>query len=1456
MTESRQDGLTPVKRALLEIRELRARLAHAESGGREPIAVVGIGCRFPGGANDPASYWQLLCEGRDAIGPVPSDRWDQAAYYHPDPDHPGTMTMREGGFLDGVDLFDAEMFGISPREAATMDPQQRLALEVAWAALEDASIPPDALRGTQTGVFLGVGNSDYWRMVFADRLSLDAYGASGNSYAVAAGRISYVLGLQGPSIAVDTACSASLVAVHLASASLRSGECDRALAGGVNLILSPDANVVFTKARMLAADGRSKSFDATADGYGRGEGCGFVVLRRLSDAIRDGDRILATIRGSAINHDGRSGGLTAPNGQAQQAVIRGALAASGLDGVDVGYLEAHGTGTPLGDPIELHAAGAVYGMNRTADRPLVVGSCKTNFGHLEAAAGIAGLIKAILAVRHGVIPPHRNFVVPNPHIDWSTLPVRIPVEGEVWLTPGAPRRAGISSFGFSGTNAHIIVEQAPEAEPKDTPLPPLAVLPLSARSDSALRQLASAVQVEVEQGTSLGALCRTAALGRNHFEYRIAVPVVSGEQLRRLLDQVAVTGQADGSHRGVVEPGQTARVALMFAGQGTQYPGMGADAYRDLPAFRDAVEEVVREAGDEVGPRIRAAVVGTAGLDVTATGLAQPAIFAVQYGLWRVIESWGIEPAVVLGHSIGEFAAAVAAGVLTVGDATRLVVARGAAMQALPDGGAMAVVFAAESIVGDLEGVELAAVNAPDQVVISGPSPAVDQACSAAEARGIRTKRLVVSHAFHSALMEPMLESFRRVADSIIAHPARIPVISTVTGAPAGAEFGRSEYWCRQIREPVRFSAAVEAVRSYDIGAIVDVGPHPALAAILASSTVGPRDPAVIPTFRRDEPALTSLCHTLSALYAAGASLRWDAIYSGPGEWVTLPGYPFERRRYWIQASSPTGGPLDSTPDAGWERIVSAARRQADQVPVGFRPEALPALWSALEEVTFAHAQSVLAALGAFDGLADNEYRPTTDILTRAGIASLYRHLVGRWLAGLTARGVLAERDGGFRPIRGRLEAPDLDLTWRQAEAWLSGEPALGRYLRNCGARLQAVMQGTQSPLETLFPGGRSDIAEALYADTGPMRYANLIAAEIMAERLRQGSRPQRVLEIGAGTGGTTVVTAPRLDPTTEYWFTDVSDLFLDRARERFGHYPGIRFAEFDLEKSLDEQGVQPGSFDVVIATNAVHAVRNLAEGLDRVLALLAPDGVLVLVETTRHLAWFDMSTGLIEGWQHFEDEIRVDEPLLSGDRWAEALLDRGFTAAEVVPTGSSPAFHGGQQVIVARKGAGLRVGEVGLPALVEVKPATVAAGGPDAELVSRLTGADVADREELLVEYVRSHVAHVLRLPATEQLGLRHRLMDLGLDSLMAVQLRNRLSTGLGLSDALSATLMFDYPTIEAIAGHLLDRLALSGPSHREGIPPASAFPETPALSEAALAEMTEEDADALLRSRLSEFE
>ncbi len=664
----RLEELSPVKRAILELREMRARLDEVERRRTEPIAIVGLGLRFPGGANDPASFWQLLHDGVDAITEVPADRWDVDAYYDPDPLAPGKMSTRQGGFVVDVDQFAADFFGISPREAIRMDPQQRLLLEVAWEALERAGQSTDKLFGSQTGVFLGISNSDYLRLQLADAEEIDPYVGTGNLLSVAAGRLAYTLGLRGPNMVVDTACSSSLVAVHLACQSLRLGECSLAVAGGINVILSPEVTINFSKAQMMAPDGRCKTFDAAADGYVRSEGCGVIVLKRLAEAIAGGDNILAVIRGTAINQDGRSAGLTAPNGPSQEEVIGRALAAAGVEPAQVNYVETHGTGTALGDPIEVRALAAAYGPGRPADAPLMIGSVKTNLGHLEAAAGIAGLMKAVLALQNEEIPPHLHLKTPNPHLGLADLPIVIPTERTPWPAGKRPRLAGVSSFGFSGTNAHVILEEAPGSVPaRPEPERPLHILALSAKSPTALERLARRYEqhLAAHPEQALGDVCFTANAGRGHFEERLAVVAGSSAEMRARLAAAFAVDDPIGLVRGRAPAAGPPDVAFLFTGQGSQYVNMGRRLYDTQPTFRDAMDRCA----ELLQPYLErpllavlypdaAAHAGKPNPIVDDMAYAQPAQFAVQYALAELWRSWGIEPAVVAGHSVGEYAAA------------------------------------------------------------------------------------------------------------------------------------------------------------------------------------------------------------------------------------------------------------------------------------------------------------------------------------------------------------------------------------------------------------------------------------------------------------------------------------------------------------------------------------------------------------------------------------------------------------------------------------------------------------------------------------------------------------------------------------------------------------------------------------------------------------------------------
>jgi acyl transferase domain-containing protein len=907
----RPDEMSADKQALLALRKMRAKIEELERAKTEPIAIIGLGCRFPGRASDADSYWQLLHGGVDAVAAIPRDRWDIDAFYDPDPDAPGKIYAREGAFVENVDLFDAPFFGISPREAVSMDPQQRLLLEVTWEALEHAGLAPDKLQGSRTGVFVGIGGSDYSQLQMqAGADTLDAYFGTGSSLSAAVGRLSYVLGLVGPNMAVDTACSASLVAVHLACQSLRAGESRTALAGGVNLNLLPEVFVTLCKARMLAADGRCKTFDAAADGYARGEGCGMVVLKRLSEAKADGDRILAVIRGTAVNQDGRSGGLTAPNELAQQELIRSALSVAGIQPAAVSYVEAHGTGTSLGDPIEVQALAAVLGEGRSKDHPLMVGSVKTNFGHLEWAAGVAGLIKVVLALQHEEIPPHLHLKKLNPFVDWDDIPVVVPTEATPWPAGSVPRIAGVSSFGFSGTNSHVIVEEAPRQDEGRTDVDrPLQILTLSARSESALRAVAVRFQTRLTGGLpeALADVCFTANAGRSHFAHRLALVGQSSDQIGQALTDWA-EGNAPQVRSGRVQGVSQPDVVFLFTGQGAQYTGMGRRLYDTAPVFRRALDRCAELFKPHLAQPLLSVMFDAAHQTALGqTAYTQPGLFAIGYALADLWKSWGIEPAVVMGHSLGEYVAACVAGLFSLEDAVKLVAARSRLMQSLPPTGAMAAVAAdpdtLRSIVGArAAAISIAAINGPANIVISGETASISAALESLTAAGIEVQRLAVSHAFHSALMDPILDEFEQVAREIEYRTPRIGIVSNLTGRPIDpAAIGNAGYWRAHLREPVQFAAGMNALYEQGNRIFMEIGPAPTLVGMGRRSI---SDPAVewLPSLRKDRDDWVTILDTLSALYVKGVAVDWSGFDREYGRRkVALPTYPFERRRFWFE---------------------------------------------------------------------------------------------------------------------------------------------------------------------------------------------------------------------------------------------------------------------------------------------------------------------------------------------------------------------------------------------------------------------------------------------------------------------------------------------------------------------------------------------------------------------------
>ncbi|MBF0411467.1 MAG: SDR family NAD(P)-dependent oxidoreductase [Desulfamplus sp.] len=949
MTTKPNDPTDTLKKLYITLKQTQGKLASIESAAREPIAVIGMGCRFPGGADSPEKYWELLIKGKDAITDVPSNRWNAADWLDPDPDVQGKMFTAKGGFLDQpVDMFDAAFFNISPKEAAGLDPQQRLLLEVSRETFENAGIAPSTLKSSACGVFLGMSSDDY---ALAHRHSgnhkvIDAYSITGTTFSTACGRISYIYGLEGPSITVDTACSSALGAVHLACRSLRSRESDLALAGGVNLILSPESHICFSKLRAISPDGCCKSFSADANGYVRGEGCGFVLLKRLSDAVADNDRILAVIRGSAMNQDGKSNGLTAPSGPAQEKVILSALKDAGLSPVDIGFIETHGTGTALGDPIEAEALTSVFAQNissnsdKIRDKKLILGSCKTNIGHLEPASGVAALIKAVLCVNNGKIPPNLHFNTPSPFIPWDDLPIEVPKSTVHWDNSERERIAGVNAFGFSGTNVHVIVGEAPKKSHKtqnfedkkneqsnqfngvalkkngnlDYVEPSHYILPVSAKTESSAKQLQDQYIKFLKENSSLNPfdICRTSAQGRDHFPYRVAAVGADFKGLIKSLESQSPVQTA-------VKPA----LAFLFTGQGSQYPGMGRTLFETQPVFRKTLETCNEILMPLIGESLISMLYD---IDSPSSGdpdrlhqtrFTQPALFAVEYALYTLWRSFGIEPDFMMGHSVGEYVAACAAGLFSLEDGLKLISRRGELMQSLPSGGGMAAVMVPYDKIYDViakysDTLSVAAFNGPNHTVISGDENHLEEVIEPFKAKGIKVVRLTVSHAFHSPLIEPILDKFESVAASISFYQPKIKLISNVTGEIAGKEIMTPAYWRDHIRQPVRFMESMLALQRERVGIFMEIGPKPTLLG-MGRTALSDKDGLWLPSLRVGQADWEVMLSALSKLYTNGFDVNWSELYpEKSSQPVELPTYQFDRRRFWLPIPSCSGS-ADST---------------------------------------------------------------------------------------------------------------------------------------------------------------------------------------------------------------------------------------------------------------------------------------------------------------------------------------------------------------------------------------------------------------------------------------------------------------------------------------------------------------------------------------------------------------
>ncbi|MFJ8914167.1 type I polyketide synthase [Amycolatopsis sp. NPDC102389] len=1451
-----------LKRVTTELDDAHDRIRAHERRDKEPIAIIGMSCRFPGGVRSPEDLWELLAREHDAVSGFPDNRgWDLASLYDPDPDKPGKCYVQDGGFLYDADRFDPGFFGISPREALAMDPQHRLLLETAWEAFERAGLAVAALRGSRTGVYVGGNGTDYSEVLQETPDGVAGYLGIGSAASVASGRLAYTFGLEGPALTIDTACSASLVALHLACQGLRHGDCTMALAAGVTVMSTPGFLVEFSRQRGLAEDARCKAFAEAADGTGLAEGAGVLVLERLSDARRNGHPVLAVVRGSAVNQDGASNGLTAPNGPSQRRVIVSALANAGLSAAEVDAVEAHGTGTTLGDPIEAQALLATYGQGR--ERPLWLGSVKSNLGHTQAAAGVAGVIKMVQAMRNGVLPKTLHVDEPSSHVDWSAGKVSLLTEARPWPEVDRPRRAGVSSFGVSGTNAHVILEQVPAEEPEPSTVDSVVPWAFSAKSETALRETARQLVPVLDAG--LADVGLSLATTRSAWEYRAAVVAPDRERLTALADGQDVPGLVQGV------AGDPGKVVFVFPGQGSQWAGMGLELYQSSPSFAARLDECAEALSSFVDWSLLDVLGDEAAL--ARVDVVQPVLWAVMVSLAAVWESYGVRPDAVVGHSQGEIAAACVSGALSLVDGARVVALRSKAITALAGKGGMVSVALPVDEVRLAEGLSIAAVNGSGATVVSGDLSALDELMASCERDGVRAKRIPVDYASHSVQVEQIRAELLDVLSGVRPVAGRVPLFSTVTGELVDGSGLDAEYWYRNLRQTVEFENAIKSLSEQGFGAFVETSAHPVLTMAIQQTA----DEAVaVGTLRRDEGGLDRVLLSLGEAYVQGVEVDWTRAFTGAHR-VDLPAYPFQRERFWLQrtAGSMTADPLDDIRyRVTWKTIdalpePSLTGRWLVAVPAGIDCDLADPVVRSLE----AHGAETLVlpvsagrdaladrlrGLGALSGVVSLlalDERPDTGTPALAdGLARTIQLIQALGDAEHEAPLWIVTRGAVTTGPRDKLTNPV------QAQAWGVGRVAGLEHASRWGGLIDLPAEFDEPAAGRLC----AVLAGAGTEDQLAIRQAGVLVRRL-ARAARRGKpartwRPRDTVLLTGGTGvlGTHIVR----------WLAGNGAARIVLPSRRGPAAPGMS----ELTAELAEQGVEliPAECDVAdraALEDLVSRVRRSGPPIRAVIHAAAQIGLGSLAETT--LADFaDVVGAKADGAAHL-DEIFSDDDLDafvlfssiagvwgSGDHGAyaaaNAFLDalaarrraEGRTATSIAwgvwaaanPWDTDRAIEGIDNDQLRRRGLPLMDPELAFTALQHVLdhdettltvahvdwakfvpvftstrarpllddlPDVQADTVPEvaeSDLVRRV--AEAADGERVVLDLVRAQVTVVLGHAAPGAVVPGRPFKEMGFDSLTAVELRNKLTAATGVR--LPATMVYDHPSPAALARYV----------------------------------------------------